>query len=508
MRIIHRLVLTTLTMSALAACDREAPKKTATPTVNKTPNKTTGGLRLLSKHQGKPGFTVDDGPGYSMIRYTVDGLAPSPSGVYLLKDVSINGGTFILSCDRKVDCLEAGLFNPTMDGSIVFQPTLAMIDGFIDGTPMITFKLLGGDAPDSASGLAPVALAILAARCGEGEPSGLSCVRRAPAFSPSTVASTGTMPTPQAACVDLDLAKVLASQEVTKCNGTKVMGLIINCAENGSACYLPTYAQGSQNKKAVDITNIQAGNIKSGVTIAGTDGVVVAAVAPNAWDVRVGTTINGVTGMLKVNCRNRVNSSLYNHDGSVGPITNDEITNGGSTYYDYWDTIDDYNNGGSGLPPGVVSGWTNNDCGGVETGADDANVWKDITTNGTTPSNCATTADNCTMKDKITGLHWSKIQSTSQTWSQAINTCDALSFNGQTDWRLPTQKELMEAYTHGIRSAATTNWITEGNMINNFWSGSSFSGSTDWAWFVHLAQGYSYYPSKTTSYSQHVVCVR
>jgi hypothetical protein len=144
----------------------------------------------------------------------------------------------------------------------------------------------------------------------------------------------------------------------------------------------------------------------------------------------------------------------------------------------------------------------------VEASTDDVNVWKDITTtgDGSTASTCTATAAHCTMKDKITALQWSKIQSTSQTWSVAINTCDALSFNGQTDWRLPTQKELMEAYTHGVISAASANWMTELNMNNNFWSGSSLSMGTTNAWSVVLASGKSGNYVKTTSYQ--VVCVR
>ena len=86
-------------------------------------------------------------------------------------------------------------------------------------------------------------------------------------------------------------------------------------------------------------------------------------------------------------------------------------------------------------------------------------------------------------------------------------------YNGQTGWRLPTQKELMEAYTHGIRSAARTNWMTEANMNSAIWSGSSVSddpGASNAfqssAWFVLLAFGNTYYSSKYGSYQ--VVCVR
>jgi hypothetical protein len=317
--------------------------------------------------------------------------------------------------------------------------------------------------------------------------------------------------------------------------------------------------------------DITAGNIANGVTVFGLSGTLSAA-APNAWDVRVGTVINGVTGKLKVNCRNRARTAVYNYDGAVGSIINTGVTSG--TTIDYWDTIDDYNNAVSGLPTNVVSGWTNNDCGGVEATADDANVWKDVTTtgDGTTASTCTGAAAHCTMKDKITGLQWSKMANFSFTnstttnasatlvvssttglvagmvvsgtgipastyilnvvngtnltmsanatatasnvtvtvnsarWNGAVAYCDGLSYNGATDWRIPTQKELMEIYAHGVRSAASANWITEANMQNNyFWSGSSVSFSTDSAWYANLALG-SYVGNKTDGFQ--VACVR
>ena len=376
------------------------------------------------------------------------------------------------------------------------------------------------------------------------------------------------------------------------------------CAANGSACYLPTYAATTQPLKAIDydnvsanaakmqttlsvagvtgtidLTNLTAGNIKSGVTIAGIAGdYTLTATAPNAWDVRVGTVVNGVTGKLKVNCRNRVRSSVYNYDGAVGSIPTTGVATV-STNYDYWDTIDDYNNGESGLPTNVVTGYagwtTNNDCGGVEASTDDVNVWKDITTtgDGTTASTCTATAAHCTMKDKITALQWSKMANFSFTnstttnlsatlvvssttglvagmvvsgtgipastyilsvldgtnltmsadatatastvtvtvntsrWNGAVAYCDGLNHNGATDWRIPTQKELMESYAHGVRSAASANWITEAQMAANyFWSGSSVSYNTPGAWYVYLASGFTGNGFKTNSYQ--VLCVR
>jgi hypothetical protein len=282
--------------------------------------------------------------------------------------------------------------------------------------------------------------------------------------------------------------------------GTASLESHSNCVSDGATGCVTTASY-----KSADMANAIPTNIKNSVMIAGVTG---ALDSPNAWDLRVGVTAGGVTGKLKVNCRNRVRSAVYNYDGSLASIPASGVTSG--TVIDYWDTIDDLNNYVSGLPTSVVPGWTNNDCGGVEASAGDDNVWKDITTTTLgAASTCGTTADmaRCTRQDKISGLSWSKIQGTSRTWPQAIKDCDELDHNGQTDWRLPTQKELMDAYNHGIRSAAHDNWITEAAMANDyFWSASSLSDGTDNAWYVNLAYGV------TNGYDKgnpnQVVCVR
>ncbi len=259
-------------------------------------------------------------------------------------------------------------------------------------------------------------------------------------------------------------------------------------------------------------------NIKSAVDIFGTTGNVTAGASPNAWDLRAGVTVGSVTGKLKVNCRNRVRSAVYNYDGAIGSIGTSGVSSG--TAIDIWDTIDDYNNNASGLPPSIVTAWGNNtDCGGVDDpslSTDDDNVWKDVTTtSGGAASNCATDAARCTMQDKITGLWWTKTQS-NVTWDAAWSNCQNLSYNGQTGWRLPTQKELMEAYGHGIRSAVSASWITQSGVNNWFWSGSSNSSSSSNAWGVNLSNGYTLNTSITCGVNAYVsksstnwyVCVR
>jgi hypothetical protein len=312
--------------------------------------------------------------------------------------------------------------------------------------------------------------------------------------------------------------------------------------------------------------------------------------SPNPWDVRAGVTVGGVTGKLKVNCRNAATLATFDLDAGrsvesvvdgVFNITAHGLADGtavrlnystaptgldnSTTYYvveastdsfrllatlngtpidgatagsnatvhrwratmpavvDIWDTIDDYN----GLPAstGFPSTWSvaNNYCGGVEATAGDDNVWKDVTTSdGTTASTCTATPANCTMQDKISGLKWSnsyrnsgnQVQDTKDWWS-AVNYCNASTYHGQPagSWRLPTQKELMNAFEHGIVSTAINDnvsphyWMTLANMQSSFWSASSDSYFSDNAWIVDLSNGNTSANNKD-NVSVNVICVQ
>lgn len=95
----------------------------------------------------------------------------------------------------------------------------------------------------------------------------------------------------------------------------------------------------------------------------------------------------------------------------------------------------------------------NNYCGNVETVLGDDNVWKDVTS-----TSCDTAADECRYMDKISGLEWSEYLGQS-VWGSAVQSCENLMNDGQSDWRLPTQKEIMDAYNHGNTSVGNASWI-------------------------------------------------
>ena len=90
----------------------------------------------------------------------------------------------------------------------------------------------------------------------------------------------------------------------------------------------------------------------------------------------------------------------------------------------------------------------------------------------------------------------------------AINACGALSLASteggsvKTDWYLPSQKELKEAYANGIYNKTSVAFTT----TSNFWSSTEYSSNGTYAWYEHLDDGGAGYNYKTNSYA--VRCVR
>jgi hypothetical protein len=201
---------------------------------------------------------------------------------------------------------------------------------------------------------------------------------------------------------------------------------------------------------------------------------------------------------------------------ALGPIPN-----GGNTVYFYrvsetpsslapWDTIDDYNAGGSVLL--TQNPWdAMNACGGIESAPGDGNVWKDVTSTG-----CDGPGKDCRFKDKISGLEWTETAASTMNQGQAVAYCQSLNttkFDGvpvdgaDRQWRLPTQKELMSGYEHGIRSASRASWITQAQMdANYFWSSSTLSATLQNALVVTLAYGATGHNARNLAHS--VSCVR
>lgn len=317
------------------------------------------------------------------------------------------------------------------------------------------------------------------------------------------------------------------------------------------------------------------GNVYSGLVygVAGSGSTgtltVTPLVPPKAWDIRAGTTVNGVTGQLKVSCRNSANPAIFDagefkvataDDGTDiftvaahGYADNDTIRvtaqslpgglSANTTYYVLNSTPNTFqlatSSGGSLIDFTTVGNQIvvyREDTGykDIWDTINDYNNNGDLFTDDSTPTNwnssqfcggvgledsnavwidttadgkCDDFNDECRFTDKISGLEWSEVQSSNAAWGSAITICDNLTFGGAGTWRLPTQKELMAAYVNGIYSAATEYWASKGKFGENYtWSSTTESTITTSAWVVFLNSGTTTYFAKDNMLQ--VMCVR
>ena len=213
-----------------------------------------------------------------------------------------------------------------------------------------------------------------------------------------------------------------------------------------------------------------------------------------AGKIMADVNIFGVSGTLLKN--------LYNGSATTG-----------ATDFAYYTQalggVDDYNDNQAAVPTGAYSGgWT--DC---TSGADDY---------------CGTGDANADAKDNSTGLIWSDQISDAgdytTTWFWANNCyepaaqtpagvcashgddgcqcqkkpegvkvgCEALG----AGWRLPYQKELMQAYIDGSSKSSVSYLANTGYA---FWSATTVSLTTTFAWRVNLPSGYTYSHAKADS---------
>ena len=124
---------------------------------------------------------------------------------------------------------------------------------------------------------------------------------------------------------------------------------------------------------------------------------------------------------------------------------------------------------------------------------------------------------NGTVTDNLTGLLWLKNANCfgSQTWAAAVSSAGGLAngacslTDGSTagQWRLPNISELESLVDLSKNNPA----LPAGHPFSNaqsyyYWSSSTYAGSTSYAWYVSMLNGYVYYSNKT--YSNYVWPVR
>lgn len=114
------------------------------------------------------------------------------------------------------------------------------------------------------------------------------------------------------------------------------------------------------------------------------------------------------------------------------------------------------------------------------------------------------TIDGPTAQDRLTGLSWAMNPVEADfplPWSEAFDAVDAMNhnaFGGREDWRLPGRRELHSLIGFDARKPALPAGHPFGRIfLGWYWTRTTFAGSAEHAWRVHLEGGRMFYGRKS-----------
>jgi Protein of unknown function (DUF1566)/Regulator of chromosome condensation (RCC1) repeat len=135
------------------------------------------------------------------------------------------------------------------------------------------------------------------------------------------------------------------------------------------------------------------------------------------------------------------------------------------------------------------------------------NSWTDVSTDDNQKLiRCGHSGPNCSFKDNLSHLEWTKNFKVARKWSEAADFCKDLNFNNHGDWRLPTASEILEGAIHGANDIAEPAFGGGFQLYNFFWSSSTDTKSKSSAHAVMLGSGAESIHSQESN--QWVICVR
>jgi len=112
---------------------------------------------------------------------------------------------------------------------------------------------------------------------------------------------------------------------------------------------------------------------------------------------------------------------------------------------------------------------------------------------------------NGTITDNVTDLVWQQTDDdTTRDWASAGTYCDNLTLGSQSDWQLPTVKELSGILNLGGYNPSI-NAVFTGTNSSSYWSSTTRAYNTSYAWYVYFGNGFVHSSYKTNNY---VRCVR
>jgi hypothetical protein len=114
---------------------------------------------------------------------------------------------------------------------------------------------------------------------------------------------------------------------------------------------------------------------------------------------------------------------------------------------------------------------------------------------------------NGTITDNVTGLIWQKQDDgVIKTWDNAVNYCSNRTLAGQTDWRLPSQIELISIIDNVFYNPSINMTFSPGTSSSYYWSSTTYAYDATFAWLVDFYLGSSIYSYRRSL--NYVRCVR
>ena len=107
-----------------------------------------------------------------------------------------------------------------------------------------------------------------------------------------------------------------------------------------------------------------------------------------------------------------------------------------------------------------------------------------------------------TVTDTATGLMWQQTTQTGlKSWESAIADCESLSLADYTDWRLPNRNELQSLVDYSTHSPAidTSFFFDQDPWLNYYWSSTTYTAYSAYAWYVFFNDGLIVYNDKSTA---------
>lgn len=221
-------------------------------------------------------------------------------------------------------------------------------------------------------------------------------------------------------------------------------------------------------------SGIEAENIVKDIQLLGVPGTLVKdiPVEGDAWDYAFGYSHKGITGKIKGNCRNLV---LPNSD----PLPQNNVAG-------HDDARVTLNPWGDESVACKDEGWT------------------------VTPANCSNTETNCQYTDLKTKKVWTFAGNDVRDYAGAVQYCQGLNLGNKNDWRVPTQKEALQAMINGVASLATDP-VRPQNGRRDYWTSThpvkpyGQRAQSDY-WSIHMGSGLQILAPPSVSIN--VMCVR